>query len=145
MTSLARLLIVLAAILAASVSAGAAAAKPAAAAGGLCNVARGVAHDIVESTSVADGSVTAAKLKSTYLTIAHAEPALLAAASGRNKVDLRRVFSFVNVVIADFEKVAWRPGGITRYIPALLPRARKAELPIHRLGLYFRGTCKLDV
>jgi hypothetical protein len=113
--------------------------------GNLCAVAHGVARDIVNATSVTNGNVTPANLKTTYETIARAEPALLASSSGSIKTDLRQVFGFVNLLIADFEQVNWQPSGISKYAPELLPRAAKVQRPLHALKVYFNTTCKLDV
>jgi hypothetical protein len=110
----------------------------------LCSVAKGVAQDIVNSTTISK-TVTAANLKATYLNIKSAEPSLLGASSGKLKVDLRQVFGFVNVLIVDFQKVDWQPSGIVQYLPALEPRAQKVAGPLHTLKVYFEGTCKLKV
>jgi hypothetical protein len=112
---------------------------------GFCGVARGVARDIVSSTRVANGRIAPANIKKTYLKIAAAEPALLAAAPGTVKVHLRPVFGFVNLVITDFEKVNWNPAGLSPYTPALLARARRVEPHIRPLKVYFHATCRLDV
>lgn len=115
------------------------------AASSLCTVARGVAKDIVNSTSVSNGKANPANIKATYEKIAAAEPALLGASSGALRSDLHQVFGFVNLVIADFKKVDWSPAGMAQYVPTLLPRAAQVQKPLHTLELYFHKTCKLDV
>jgi hypothetical protein len=110
-----------------------------------CGVARGVARDIVNSTSLSKGAVSRADIRTTYLKIAAAEPALLASAPAPVKVDLRPVFGFVNVLIADFKKASWSIEGLAPYVPALLPRAQAIQPQLHRLRTYFKTTCKLDV
>jgi hypothetical protein len=123
-----------------------AAAAPAASSAGLCTVARGVAQDIVNSTSIAKGAgLTPAQLKTAYGEIQAAEPALLAAASGAQKTELRQVFSFVNALIPDFEKANWRVAGLAPYMHDLVPRAQRAARPVHALQAYFSKTCKLNV
>jgi hypothetical protein len=126
--------------------AGAASAAPSSStsATSLCSVAKGVARDIVNSTTVSK-TVTAANLRTTYLKIKAAEPSLLGASSGALRTDLRQVFGFVNVLIVDFQKVNWQPSGVVQYLPSLEPKAQKLARPLHALKAYFEGTCKLDV
>jgi hypothetical protein len=114
-------------------------------AGSFCGVARGVARDIVDSTSSSNGRVVPANIKTTYEKIAAAEPALLASASTPIKSDLRPVFGFVNLAIDDFTKVNWNPSGMSPYVPMLIARARAVQTPLHALKLYFKTTCKLNV
>ena len=108
-----------------------------------CGTARSVAHDIVASTNVANARAT--NLKTTYLKIAAAEPALLSSAPGTVKVHLRPVFGFVNFVISDMKKVNWNIARLGPYTPALLARARSVQGHIPPLQVYFNKTCKLDV
>ena len=113
----------------------------------LCSVARGVAADIVHSTSIkTTGAVTPTELKLTYGKIAAAEPALLGAASGAIKVDLRQAFAFINLVIADFKKVNWNTVALVqRYGTTLVPRAQKIQRPVKVLDTYFTKTCKMKL
>jgi hypothetical protein len=131
-------------LLALCVGSASAAPRSSASATSLCSVAKGVAKDIVNSTTFSK-TVTPANLKTTYLKIKAAEPALLGASSGALKTDLRQVFGFVNVVIADFQKVNWQPSGIVQYLPSLAPKAQKVDRPLKTLKVYFATTCKLDV
>jgi hypothetical protein len=132
--------------LAVCVGSSSAAPRSGASATSLCSVAKSVARDIVNSTSISSkAGVSAANLKTTYLKIKAAEPSLLGASSGALKTDLRQVFSFVNVVIVDFQKVNWQPSGILPYLPSLLPRAQKVEKPLQVVKGYFENTCKLHV
>jgi hypothetical protein len=110
-----------------------------------CGVARGVARDIVNSTSISNGRVVPANIKTTYEKIAAAEPALLASAAAPIKSDLRPVFGFVNLVIADFQRVNWNPSGISPYLPTLIARSRSVQRPLHAVKVYLNTTCKLDV
>jgi hypothetical protein len=110
-----------------------------------CGVARGVARDIVNSTSFSNGRALPANVKTTWKRIAAAEPALMSSASTPIKADLRPVFGFVNLLIADFEKANWTASGLARYAPALVPRAQAIQPQLHALKAYFNGTCKLGV
>jgi hypothetical protein len=115
-------------------------------AAGFCGVARGVAHDILNSTSLSGGSAaTPANLKTTYTKIAAAEPALMSSAPTKLKSDLRRVFGFVNVLIADYKKVNWNARALLPDLPTLVPRARAVEGPMHTLKVYLNTRCKLNV
>jgi hypothetical protein len=108
-----------------------------------CSVARGVAHDILASTSVSSGRVIPANIKTTYLKIAAAEPALLSSAPGSIKLHLKPVFGFINLVIVDFKKVNWNPAGLAPYAPTLLARAKVVQVHMHPLKVYFNTVCKL--
>ena len=108
-----------------------------------CGTARSVARDIVHSTSAANSR--SANIKTTYLKIAAAEPALLSSAPGTVKAHLRPVFGFVNLVISDFKKVNWNVAAMGPYTPAILARARSVQGHIPPLKVYFNKTCKLDV
>jgi hypothetical protein len=117
-----------------------------AAASSFCSASRSVAHDIVNSTSVSNGQVNPANLKTTYLKIQAAGPKLLKAAPKKVKTDLRPVLSFVNVIVADFKSVNWSPTAlIQRYGTALVPRAQAVAPHVKRLKVYFHKTCKLNV
>jgi hypothetical protein len=110
-----------------------------------CGVARGVAHDILASTSAVNGRIVPANIKTVYLKIAAAEPALLSSAPGSIKPHLRPVLGFINLVIVDFKKVNWNPAGLPPYLPTLLARARSVQVHIHPLKVYFNTVCKLAV
>jgi hypothetical protein len=114
-------------------------------AGSFCGVARGVARDILNSTSVSNGRVVPANIKATYLRIAAAEPALLASAPKPIKADLKPVFGFVNLLITDYKKVNWNPSGLAPYASTLLARARAIQPQLHALKVYFNTTCKLKL
>jgi hypothetical protein len=139
------LMLAVAALAAAATGAAVATAARTATDSKLCTVARGVARDIVASTSVSRGTVNPASIRTTYEKIAGAEPAVLAAASTPQKTDLKPVFAFVNLVIADFRKVNWNPAGIAPYASTLLVRAQAVQGHIHRLQVYFRTVCKLPM
>ena len=121
-----------------SVSSGATAAS-------FCGTARGVAQDIVNSTSITNGSSTPANIKARYQKIQAAEPALLGSASPPIKADLKPVFRFVNLLVVDFTKAGWEPSGLVRYTPTLLPAAARVKQPLHALQVYFKSTCKLKL
>jgi hypothetical protein len=108
-----------------------------------CGVARGVARDIVNSTSTSNA--TPANIKVVYEKIAAAEPALLSSAPRRIKSDLRPVFGFINLVIVDYKKVGWTPSRMGPYLPTLVARGRTVQAPLHALKVYFNGTCHLNV
>jgi len=138
------LLLALVVLASSASSAGASSSRRSETAGSFCGVARGVARDIVKSTSLSNGRGTRANIKTTYLKIAAAEPALLASAPGPIKSDLRPVFAFVNLVIVDFKKVNWNPRRLTPYLPTLIPRAQKVQKPLHTLEVYFKTICKIN-
>jgi hypothetical protein len=110
-----------------------------------CGVARGVARDILNSTTVSNGRVSPANLKATYLRIAAAEPALLSSAPKRIKADLRPVFGFVNLLIADYKKANWNVSGLAPYASTLVARGRAIQAPLQALKVYFKKICKLNV
>src|SRR5262249_36333318 len=110
-----------------------------------CSVARGVAQDIVASTSIPNGRAVPAHVKLVYTTIAANEPALLSSAPKKMKVHLRPVFGFVNLVVADFKKANWNLSAMAPYEPTLISRARAVGGHVHALELYFRKTCNLHV
>jgi hypothetical protein len=114
-------------------------------AGSFCGVAKGVARDILNSTTVSNGRVSPANIKATYLRIAAAEPALLSSAPKRIKADLRPVFGFLNLLITDYKKVNWNPSGLAPYAPTLLARAQAIQPPLQALKVYFKSTCKLNL
>jgi hypothetical protein len=108
-----------------------------------CGVARGVAHDIVNSTAMSNATPT--NIKIFYEKIAAAEPALLSSAPRRVKSELRPVFGFVNLIIVDYKKVAWTPSRMGPFLPTLVARGRTVQAPLHALKVYFNGTCHLNV
>jgi hypothetical protein len=109
----------------------------------LCSVAKGVAGSIEHSASFsANQKMTPARLKTFYLTIQKSEPALLGAASGTMKTNLRKVFAFVNVVIADYKQVNWQTAGMLKFLPSLEPKAKAVQKPLNAVGTYFKKTCK---
>jgi len=107
--------------------------------GGFCSVARGVGRDLASVTSLGRRP----NVKASYLRIATAEPALNASAPRSLKPHLRPIFSFVNLLIADFDKVGWQPAGMAQYFPKLLPRAEAVTPHLHVVDAYLKGTCKL--
>ena len=111
----------------------------------LCTVARGVAKDIVDSTTIANGQALPGDVKATYEKVQAAEPSLIAAASHVQKTQLRQVFGFVNMLIADYKKANWSVAGLAPYAHVLIPRAAKVAKPMHSLKVYFDTTCKLNV
>jgi hypothetical protein len=113
--------------------------------GAFCSVARGVARDILNATSISNGKVIPANIRITYTKVAAAEPALLAAAPAPVKANLKPVFGLVNGIIVVFKKVNWNPQAVTPYLAPLLPRWNAAQKPLQSLRVYFRTTCKLDV
>ena len=111
-----------------------------------CGIARGVAHDIVNSTSLSRAAaLTPADLKTAYGKVAAAEPALLASSPKSLKVSLRQVFGFVNLLIADYKKANWNVRGLVADMSRLVPRANAVQRPMHAVKVYLNGTCKLNV
>jgi hypothetical protein len=111
----------------------------------LCTVARGVAADLKRSATISNAQMSRTRLKALYTKIAQAEPALLAASSGAIKTDLRQVFGFVNVVIADLKKANWTFAGLAPYAADLSARAAKVKHPLDALDAYFTKTCKFKM
>jgi hypothetical protein len=110
-----------------------------------CSTARGVARSIVNSTTLPSGRVTPAALKTAYTKVAAAEPSLLATAPASLKTDLRPVFGFINVLIADFKQADWKVSNLTPQLPALAAQVRKVNPHIRRVRSYLDTTCKLDI
>ena len=110
-----------------------------------CSTARGVARSIVDSTTLPSGRVTPAALKTAYTKVAEAEPSLLATAPASLKPDLRPVFGFINVLIADFKKANWKVSNLTPQLPTLAAQADRVSPHIRRVRAYLNTTCKLDV
>lgn len=134
------------AVCAAAATAAPSSSSAAARASSFCSISRGVAGDIVHSTSLSNAKVTPAKLKVIYTKIQAAGPRLLRAAPKKVKTDLRPVLAFVNVVVTDFKKVNWSPALLVqRYGTALVPRAQTVAPHLNRLSTYFHKTCKLNV
>lgn len=113
--------------------------------GSLCSVARGVAADIVHSTSFASTRVTPAKLRTVYTKVQAAEPALRAAASGRIKAELTPVLGWINLLVADLQKVGWQTSRMLPYYRPLAAGAQRITPQIDAVRTYFRSTCKLPV
>jgi hypothetical protein len=112
---------------------------------GFCSTARGVARSIVDSTTLPSGRVTPASLKTAYTKVAAAEPSLLATAPASLKPDLRPVFGFINVLIADFKQANWRVSNLTPQLPTLAAQAQKVNPHLRRVRSYLDTTCKLDI
>ena len=138
------LVVVLALTAATAESAGA---TPAAQTGsrGFCSTARGVARSIVTSTTLPSGRVTPTALKTAYTKVAAAEPSLLATAPASLKPDLRPVFGFINVLIADFKQANWRISNLRPQLPMLAAQADKVNPHIRKVRSYLNTTCKLNV
>ncbi|HET8529464.1 MAG TPA: hypothetical protein VFL60_11165 [Gaiellaceae bacterium] len=137
----------LAAVCAAAAAAAAAPTRAAAApsGGSLCSVARGVAADIVHSTSFASNRVTPTKLRIVYTKVVAAEPALRSAASGGIKADLTPVLGWINVLVGDLKKAGWQTSRMLPYYHSLATGAERITPQITALRTYFRSTCKLPV
>ena len=140
------------ALLAVAVTASAAGAAPAsrsrgAAPASLCGVSRNVAKSIVRSTSsLAPSSANSpSALKARYTAVTRAEPALLAAARGSTKTDLKKALVFVNLLTAKLQKVGWNLVGLAPSATVLEASAQRAGPSIQRLEKYYSKTCKLKV
>src|SRR5438045_350043 len=108
-----------------ALGAGSASASPSptsrSAAASLCSVSKAVATDLAHSTSISPTS-TPAGLKRVYGKLESAKPALIGAASGSLKTDMRKVFGFVDLANTDLEKVNWQISQLVPYVPALLAK-----------------------
>jgi hypothetical protein len=131
----------------AAVTAASAGATPAAqtASRSFCSTARGVARSIVNSTTLPSGRVTPTALKTAYTKVAAAEPSLLATAPASLKPELRPVFDFINVLIADFKKANWKISNLAPKLPTLAAQADRVSPHIRRVRSYLNTTCKLNV
>jgi len=112
---------------------------------GFCSTARGVAASIVNSTTFPSHRVTPAELKIAYGKVAAAEPALLATAPSSLKRDLRPVFGFINVLIADYKQAGWDISNLAPQLPTLAVQARKVNPHIQVVRAYLTTKCKLKV
>jgi hypothetical protein len=110
-----------------------------------CGTARGVARSIVNSTTLPSGRVTPAALETAYTKVASAEPSLLATAPSSLKRDLRPVFGFINVLIADFKQANWRVANLAPQLPTLAAKADVVKPHLRRVRSYLDGTCKLNI
>jgi hypothetical protein len=108
----------------------------------LCSAARSVASQIVTSTSVSNIATAPSNLKATYLKIQAAEPSLLSAASGPQKTELKQVFGFLNLVIADLKKANWSVAALAPQFSTLEAKGAAVQKPLNALDLYFKNTCK---
>lgn len=142
-----KLVSLLAVVLALAAASAATAAIPSAKTGsrGFCSTARSVARSIVNSTTLPSGRVTPAALETAYTKVAEAEPSLLATAPASLKPDLRPVFGFINVLIADFKQANWKVSNLRSQLPTLAAQARKVNPHIRRVRSYLDTTCKLDI
>ena len=129
-----------------SAAAATAANQKQAAAASLCTVAKGVAQDIANSTSLSKAEVASpAQLKAIYGAIAAAEPALKASTPGALKPDMTSVLSFVNIVIADLKQVSWNAKELAPKLVPLEGQVKQVEPHLKRVTAYLRGPCHLDV
>ncbi len=92
-----------------------------------------MARSIVNSTTLPSGRVTPTALKTAYTKVAAAEPSLLATAPASLKPDLRPVFGFINVLIADFKQANWKISNLRPQLPTLAAQADKVK-PTHSQG-----------
>jgi hypothetical protein len=140
--------IVLAMTVAPAILAGRAEAAPASmsavtAATDLCSAARNVAGGLTHATSLTQGNITPATLKTAYTKLQAAEPSLLASSSGALKADLTQVFAFLNLLVADLKKANWKVAGLAGQLPGLEVQAVKAKKPLQALDNYFTNTCHI--
>jgi hypothetical protein len=142
---LASLLVVVLALAAATAASAGATPSSQAGSQSFCSTARGVARSIVNSTTLPSGRVTPAELETAYTKVAAAEPSLLATAPASLKPDLRPVFGFINVLIADFKQAGWKVSNLTPQLPTLAAQVRKVNPHIRRVRSYLNATCKLNV
>ena len=110
----------------------------------LCSVSRSVAATIVRSTSINHAS-TPAYLKTFYGKLESAKPALIAAAHGTTKSDLRKVFGFIDLADADLKKADWQIARVVPYFPALVAKGKAVDPSLKRLTTYYRTTCHFKV
>lgn len=138
---------VLAALTVGASVAGGASRTPAAAvrAASFCSVSRDVAKALVRATKGLSAASLPTQLETKYTLIVHAEPKLLGAAPGSLKRDLRKVFSFVNLVYAKLKSANWQIAGLASSIGVLEAKAKQAEPAVTRLGHYYRTTCRFHV
>jgi hypothetical protein len=106
----------------------------------LCSVSRALAAQLAHSTSL-NQTATPAGLKKAYEGLERAKPTLIAVAHGPIKSDLRRVFSFVDLVTADLKKVNWQIAKLAPYVPALLVKVQAIKPSLTRLDAYYRTKC----
>jgi hypothetical protein len=106
----------------------------------LCSVSRTLATQLAHTTSLNQAS-TPSGLKKAYTGLERAKPSLIGAAHGTLKTDMRRVFSFVDLVTTDLKKVNWQISQLTPYFPALLAKVQAVKPSFTRLNTYYRTKC----
>jgi len=113
--------------------------------GSFCGTAKGVAKYLKSTLSPTSSgaAVSSADLKLTYTTIANEEGALLGAAPKSLKTNLRRAFSFINLVKSDYEKVDWQTAKMAPYYPALVAKGAATAKPIAAVKAYLHNSCHL--
>lgn len=110
----------------------------------LCSVSRAVATQLARATSL-NQTATPAGLKKAYEALESAKPALIGAASGTIKTDLRRVFSFLDLVTSDLEKANWKVANLAPYFPALIAKEKAVAPSFKRLTTYYRTKCHFKI
>jgi hypothetical protein len=110
----------------------------------LCSVSRAIATQLAHATSL-NQTATPAGLKKAYEALESAKPALIGAARGTIKTDLRRVFGFLDLVTSDLKKANWQVANLTPYFPALLVKEKAVAPSFKRLTTYYRTKCHFKV
>jgi len=116
--------------------------------GSFCGTAKADASYLKSTLSITSGGAAAetpANLKLAYTTIAKDEGGLLGTAPKSLKANLRRAFSFINLVKSDFEKVDWQAAKMAPYFPALVAKGTADAKPIAAVEAYLRKTCHLPI
>jgi len=127
-------------------TAGAAPTRSASAAN-LCSVAKGVGHSLVKTPSTTSFTTELATTKKNAAKILAAKGALVSAAPGSIKKNIKTVIAWFGLVQTDLNKVHWNIAALESK-PALVQRliaaGNKAEPSFNRLKVYFHKTCHLD-
>jgi hypothetical protein len=113
-----------------------------------CATAKGIVKYLRSTLTLSASGVatqTPANLKLEYTTVVSREGGLLGAAPASLKANLRRAFSFVNLVKADFVKAGWQVAKMTPYFPALAANAQANARPITAVKSYLDDTCHLPI
>jgi hypothetical protein len=140
--------LVLLAVGTAGASASAASRASAAEAGSFCGLAAGIAKTALNPSSGLSPTSAAtslasleSKLKTEFGMIQAAEPALIGAAPGSIKGDLKQVFAVDNMLFQDLKNAHWNFLALAPDEKSLEAEEAKIKVPLATLEAYFKTSC----
>ncbi|HEX7083695.1 MAG TPA: hypothetical protein VF186_06245 [Gaiellaceae bacterium] len=112
-----------------------------------CGAAHAISKYLKGALAMTNGVVdeTPANLELAYTTVVNSEPALTATAPKSLRPSLAQVFSFLNLVKADFEKADWQVAKMKPYFPALIAKGNAIAKPARVVRAYLHGTCHIGI